>query len=101
MQPDEIVTLFEGMLTRDGSRFRLLKLQPSAFGGGKGFRFDYALTRKVDNVQLSGVGYSTVSDGELFAMVYMAPRLAFFERHADGVEEIAKSARVKPGIAPN
>lgn len=95
MQPDEIVGLFEGMLTRDGSRFRLMRLKPVDFAGQKGFRFEYALTRKVDNVQLLGLGYGTVSKGELFAIVYTAPRLTFFARHRDRVEQIAKSARLK------
>lgn len=94
MQPDEIATLFEGMLTRDGSRYKLVKLEPVTFGGGKGFRFEYALTRKIDNVELSGIGYGTVSKGELFAIVYMAPRLAFFPRHAGRVELMARGARV-------
>jgi len=84
MQPDEIVGLFEGMFTRDGSRFRLTRLEPTEFAGQKGFRFEYALTRKYDNVRLSGLGYGTVSNGELFAIVYMAPRLTFFARHRAG-----------------
>jgi hypothetical protein len=95
MQPDEIVALFEGMLTRDGSQFKLMKLEPAAFGGGKGFRFEYALTRKADNLVLSGVGYGTVSKGDLFALLYIAPRLTFFARHQERVEQIARSARVK------
>ena len=95
MQPDEIAALFEGMLTRDGSSYKLVKLEPATFGGSKGFRFEYSLIRKIDNVQLSGVGYGTVSRGELFAIVYMAPRLAFFARHVAGVESMARSARVK------
>lgn len=95
MQPDEITALFEGMLTRDGSRFKLLKLEPVMFGGSKGFRFEYSLIRKLDNVQLAGLGYGTVSKGELFAIVYMAPRLAFFPRHVPKVEQIARSALVK------
>jgi hypothetical protein len=94
MRPDEIVGLFEGMLTRDGSRFKLTRLEPIAFGGQKGFRFEYALTRKIDNVQLSGIGYAAVSAGELFAIVYMAPRLAFFPRHKDRVEHMARNARI-------
>ena len=73
----------------------LTKLEPAIFGGAKGFRFEYALTRKVDNVQLSGVGYGAVDRGELFAIVYMAPRLAFFGRYAPTVEAIAKSAHIK------
>ena len=99
MQPDEIVAMFEGMLTRDGSSFKLLKLEPSSFGG-KGFRFEYAVTRKVDNVQLSGLGYGTVSKGELFAMLYLAPRLVFFSRHQGRVEQIARSARLKGQPSP-
>jgi hypothetical protein len=95
MQPDEIVALFEGMLTRDGSTFRLVKLEPAAFAGGRGFRFEYALTRKFDGVQLSGLGYGVVDKGELFALVYLAPRLAFFARHQGRVEQIARSARMK------
>jgi hypothetical protein len=95
MQPDEVVALFEGMLTRDGSSFRLVKLEPAVFAGGRGFRFEYALTRKIDNVQLSGVGFGVVDKGELFALVYAAPRLTFFARHQGRVEQIARSARMK------
>jgi hypothetical protein len=95
MQPHEIVGLYEGMLTIDGSQFQLGKLEPATFGGEKGFRFEYTLTRKVDGVTLSGIGYSTVSKGELFALLYQAPRLTFFARHKDRVEQIARSARVK------
>jgi len=95
MQADEIVSLFEGMLMQDGSTYRLVKLEPAAFGGEKGFRFEYMLTRKVDNVQISGVGYGAVRKGELFAILYMAPRLAFFARHSGSVEQIARSAFVK------
>lgn len=95
MQPDEIVAMFEGMLTRDGSSFTLNRLEPATFGGEKGFRFEYSLTRKVDNVQLSGLAYGAVSKGELFAILYQAPRLGFFARHQARVEQIARSARIK------
>ena len=96
MPPDEIVALFEGMFTRDGSHFRLTRLEPVDFAGQKGFRFEYALTRRSTNVQLSGLGYGTVAKGELFAILYMAPRLVFFARHRDNVERIARSAHLKP-----
>ena len=99
MQPDDIVSMFEGMLTRDGSRFKLAKLEPTPFGGLKGFRFDFDLTRKIDNVQLKGMGYGVVSKDELFAIVYMAPQLAFFPRHVAKVEQIGRSARIREGPA--
>jgi hypothetical protein len=95
MEPHQIVAMFEGMLTRDGSQFTLVKLEPSGFGGGKGFRFEYSVIRRADHAQLSGVGFGTVSKGELFALLYHAPRLTFFPRHAARVEQIARSARVK------
>ena len=95
MQAEDIAALFEGAFTRDGSRFKLVNLEPAAFGGIKGVKFEYALTRKVDNVQLSGVGYAAVSRGELFAIVYSAPRLAFFPRHIAKVEQISRSARIR------
>jgi hypothetical protein len=101
MQPDQIAALFEGMLSRDGSTYRLVKLEPAVFGGARGFRFEYALTRKVDNVQLTGVGYAAVSRGELFAIVYHAPRLAFFARHAPTVEAIARSAQIRGEVGPS
>jgi hypothetical protein len=103
MQPDEIVAMFEGMLTRDGSTFKLVKLEPSSFGGGKGVRFEYAVVRKVDSVQLSGVGFATVNDGELFALLYSAPRLGFFPRHQARVEQIAGTAKIslKPAAKPD
>jgi hypothetical protein len=95
MQPDEVVTMFEGMLTRDGSQFKLVKLEPASFGGEKGFRFEYSIVRRGDNAQLSGVGFGAVSKGELFALLYHAPRLTFFPRHQPRVEQIARSARLK------
>lgn len=95
MQPDQVVALFEGMLTREGSSFRLLKLEPSGFGGEKGYRFEFSLVRRVDGVQLSGIGFATVSKGELFALLYQAPRMTFFPRHRHNVEGIARSTRVK------
>jgi len=95
MQPEDIVAMFEGMMTRDGSVFRLTKLEPMSFGGQKGFRFEFSLTRKVDGVELAGVGFGTVAKGELYAMLYAAPQLGFFARHQRSVEQMARSARLK------
>lgn len=101
MQADEIVAMFEGMLTRDGSTFKLAKLEPASFGGAKGIRFEYAMVRKADNVPLSGIGFATVDHGELFALVYIAPRLGFFPRYRARVEGIAQSVSISPpGAAP-
>jgi hypothetical protein len=94
MQSDELVSMFEGMLTRDGSTFKLVKVEPSTFGGGKGVRFEYAMVTKEDSLPLTGVGYATVDNSELFALLYNAPRLGFFPRHQGRVEQIARSAKI-------
>lgn len=94
MQSDELVSMFEGMLTRDGSTFKLTKLEPSSFGGGKGVRFEYAMVTKEDSLPLTGVGYAAVNNSELFALLYNAPRLGFFPRHQARVEQIARSAKI-------
>jgi hypothetical protein len=95
MHADEIVAMFEGLYTKGGSTFQLDKLEPWSFGGEKGFRFEFTFTRKVDGVVNLGVGYGAVSKGELYALLYFAPRLGFFPRNKDKVEEIARGARLK------
>jgi hypothetical protein len=95
MQPDEIVAMFEGMMTRDGSRFSLVKMEPAMFGGRKGFRFDYTLVRKRDSVLLNGFGYGAVSKGELFAILYQAPRLHFYPMYSARADQISRSALIK------
>ena len=96
MQPAELVDLFQGVFTRDGSTFTLDKLEPEAFVGAPGgFRFEYTVLRKVDEVKLQGVAWAVVRNGELFVINYSAPRLAFFARYRARVEAIAKSARVR------
>lgn len=100
MQSDELVSMFEGMLTRDGSTFQVTKVEPSGFGGGKGVRFEYAMVTKEDSLPLSGVGFATVNNGELFALLYSAPRLGFFPRHQARVEQIARSAKIAATPVP-
>lgn len=95
MAPHEIVALFEGVIARDGSSFKLDKLAPATFLGGPGVRFDYTVVRKTDDVRVSGVGWAAVRNNELVAMTFVAPRLGFFPRHIAKVEQAAASARMK------
>jgi hypothetical protein len=95
MQPHEIVSLFQGLYTRDGSSFTLDRLEPAEFLGGSGFRFRYTVVRKADDVKVSGVAWGAVRNNELHAMTFTAPRAGFFGRHEKRVEEIAKSARLR------
>ena len=95
MQPAEVATLYQALWTRDGSSFKLERIAPVAFAGGNGFRFEYELVRKVDEVRLRGVAWGVVRNNELFLINYMAPRLSFFERHLKRVEALAASAKVR------
>lgn len=99
MAPHELVALFEGLYGRDGSTFKLLRLAPADFLGGKGLRFDYEVVRKADDVTVQGVAWAVVQGNELFAMTFTAPRLGFFARHLPKVEQAAASARLKTGSA--
>lgn len=95
MDAAEVVALYQGLWTRDGSSFAVEKLEPAEFVGTRGFRLDYTLTRKVDDVRLRGVAFGAVRNGELFVINYAAPRLGFFPKYLPRVESLAKGARVK------
>jgi hypothetical protein len=95
MQPAQLAGLFGALLARDGSAFALHDLQRQPFAGVAGLRFEFALTRRADNARLAGLGYASVSAGELHAMLYVAPRLGFFPRHRPRVEALAAGARLR------
>lgn len=63
--------------------------------GAPGFRFEFSGIRKSDDVRLAGVAWAVVRNGELYAITYTAPRLAFFGQHLKSAEAIAASARLK------
>jgi len=94
MQPADIVALYQGLWTRDGSTFTLDKLSPATFVGAKGFRLEYTLVRKIDDVRLKGLAYGAVRDGKLYLINYAAPRLTFFPKNVMKVEALMQSARV-------
>jgi hypothetical protein len=91
----DVMGLFQSLLTRDGSSFTLDRIEATEFVGTRGFRVEYSLVRKIDDVRLRGLAYGAVRNGELFVINYSAPRLAFYPKHVAEVEALAKSARVK------
>jgi hypothetical protein len=95
MQTEAVVALFERLLTRDGSIFKLIRLEPYPFGGKKGFRFEYERIRNADHLQQQGIGFGAIDRGELFALLYHAPRLAFFPRHRKRFEDLAKNVTIR------
>ena len=95
MGTQEVIGLFEGLYSRDGSTFTLDKVEPAAFAGQPGFRFEFSSIRKTDEVRLRGIGWGAVRNGEMFAVTYTAPRLAFFERHRASAEAVVASVRLR------
>jgi len=95
MKAHEIVALFEGLYTEDGSTFTLDRIDPVTFIGEPGFRYSYTLVRRTDDVRLSGVGYGAVHGGELTVINYSAPRLGFFPRYQAQIEKMALGARMR------
>jgi hypothetical protein len=95
MQPDELLALFEAAYATGGNKYKLVKAEPTTFLNGSGTRFEFFMDRKADNVKLQGLGYFAVRNNELHAIVFTAPRLAFFPRHVQSVEKIAVSATLR------
>ena len=95
MAPDQLASLFEALYALDGSQVQITRLEPAAFAGQSGLRFELAIVRNRDDVHLSVAGWLAVRQGELFAMTYAAPRLGFFRRGLPGVEAVAASARLR------
>lgn len=95
MQPHELVALFEAFYTRDGSSFKLDKLEATEFLGQRGWRAQYTVVRKVDDVKLAGSAWATLRNGELFALTFTAPSVGFYARQVAKVEKVAAAARFK------
>jgi hypothetical protein len=95
MAPDQLVSLFETMYAIDGSHVTMSRVEPTVFAGEKGVRFEFAVVRKGDDVQLKGVGWVAVRKDELFAATFVAPRLAFFPRLLPKAEGVVNSAVIR------
>lgn len=100
MQPNEIVELLEAVLSVDGSAFKLSKLSAADFAGTAGFRFEYTLLRKSDEVELRGVAYGAVRQEALTLMVFSAPRVHYFSRLLPRAESVATTARYVGSSVP-
>lgn len=95
-QPEDIVELYEARVSQDGSTFTRDKLAPCPFAGGDGFRFEFTLIRKSDEVTCKGVGFAVVKDRRLYLMVFQAARLHYYPTLLGKVEEVARTARISP-----
>lgn len=96
MQAEDVAELFESFLSAGGSTFHRDRLAPHPFAGGDGFRFDYTLIRKADDVTLKGAAFGAVRGGRLYLIVFQAPRIHYFAALLPRAEAVVKSARIEP-----
>jgi hypothetical protein len=95
MPTEGVVELFRTLYSRDGSTFTLEKVTPTRFLGQSGFMFEWSGVRKADEVLLRGVAWGAVNNGQLYAITYTAPRLAFFPRGINAVEKLVATAKLR------
>jgi len=95
MAPDQLVSLFESVYSRDGSLVKITKVEVATFAGSKGVRFEFSVTRKSDDVQMRGTAWAAIKDNELFAAAFTAPEMSFYKRLLPLAEDIAKSAQIR------
>ena len=95
MLPSEIVEFYETTVRGDGSTFKLERLVPAPFAGSQGFRFDFSITRKSDDVTLRGFAQGAVVKDRLYLIVFRAPRVHYYARHLPRAEAAARSALLK------
>jgi len=95
MKNEEIAATIEGLLTQDGSTFKTIKFEPANLDGRRGFKLEFEKIRAEDHVQLRGLAYAATDKGELFALVYQAPRLTFYPRQKAQIEAIAASVKIR------
>ena len=95
MRTDEVVHLFESLMTGMGGSMTVIKLEPTNFAGSKGFRFEYEMVRRDSEVPMRGVAYGTVHQELLYAILFMAPRRGLYPRYISRVEQLAASAQLR------
>lgn len=95
MAPDQLVNLFEILYSADGSQVKVTRMEPAAFAGEQGIRFEFSVARKRDDLQLRGVGWVAVRKNELFAATFVAPQLAYYQRLAPKAENVVSTARIR------
>ena len=95
MDTTQLASLFEAKFSADGSIFNLDKIEPKLISKQKGVKFEFSLIRKTDNVKLQGVAYCVVFNNQLYALIYQAPKLTFFNRYKVEIEKMASTINLK------
>ena len=94
MLPHEVAELYEALVARDGSAFRLERLAPIPFGGTQGFLFEHRTTLR-NGLALRGRAYGSVVEGKLYLISFTAPDSHFYAKHLPSLEALAASAKIR------
>jgi len=93
MTGSEIAELTAETMQRQGvGEVRVVSVRPEAFGGKPGFRADLAL-RTAQGLESMGLVAGAVAKGELYLIVFSAPRIHYFPTFKPTVEKLIASAR--------
>lgn len=95
MSMDQLVSLFERVFAVDGSVVKVVRAEPGPFAGRPGVRFELAVTRRLNHLQLRVAGWAVVHGEELYAATFSAPQLAFYPRLLPRAEQVLATARFK------
>jgi hypothetical protein len=91
---EKLVALFEAYYAANRSSVTVNKVEPATLSGHAAVRFEFELTHSSTNLVFQGVGWAANPKDQLFALVFTAPKLSFFERQLPKVEAIAASIKI-------
>ncbi|TWO71945.1 hypothetical protein FN976_08125 [Caenimonas sedimenti] len=99
LPPEKLVSLFEELYSTAGA-VTVTRVDPATFAGQKAVRFEFTVTRRIDDLTMRGVGWVTVKRSpvygdELYAATFVAPKLSFFERMLPLAEAVVRTAKIK------
>lgn len=93
MTGSELAELAAETLQRRGAgEAKVVAVRPEPFGGKPGFRADLAL-KTPEGLEVDGLAAGAVVEGELYLLLFTAPRTHYFATIAPVVEKVIASAR--------
>jgi hypothetical protein len=95
LSPSEVAEFTIDSLTHEGyERVELADLRPEPFGGKPGFRFELSLVTK-DGLEMGALAAGSVVAEELYLVLFMAPRLHYYETYLPHVEKLVASVEFR------
>jgi hypothetical protein len=104
LSAENLVALFEEVYAHAGT-VTVTKIEPATFAGQPAVRFEFALARRSDDLDMLGVAWIAVRSDphwgeELYAASFVAPKLSFYHRLLPMAEQVVKTAHIKAPSAP-